>query len=319
MRILFVTSTRVGDAIISTGLLEHAIRQYPGARVTVACGPAAAGLFDAVPNLDRVIVLDKMLFSFHWLRLWILTVGKFWDLVIDLRNAPVTYILFRKTRRGMPRVGSDERRVQRMARVLDLDEPPAPHLWISQRDLAIARELIPDGGPVLAVGPTANWRAKTWRAEHFAALIERLTGANGILPGARVAVFGRDDERPMALRLIDTIPPARRIDLVGKLDLLTASACLARCAFYVGNDSGLMHLAAASGVPTLGLFGPTQEALYAPWGEHTGVVRTQIPFAEIFPQDFDHRTSDSLMDSLTVEDAEKGARALWQRCTKEAA
>jgi ADP-heptose:LPS heptosyltransferase len=319
MRILFVTSTRVGDAIISTGLLEHAIRKYPNARVTVACGPAAAGLFDAVPNLDRVIVLDKMLFSFHWLRLWILTIGKFWDLVIDLRNAPVTYILFRKTRRGMPRTGSDERRVQRMARVLDLDEPPAPHLWIGERDLALARKLIPDGGPVLAVGPTANWRAKTWRPEHFAALIERLTGPHGILPGARVAVFGRDDERPMALRLIDTIPAERRIDLVGQLDLLTASACIARCAFYVGNDSGLMHLAAATGVPTLGLFGPTQEALYAPWGEHTSVVRTRIPFSKIFPAEFDHRTSDSLMDSLTVDSAEEGARALWQRSNRHAA
>jgi hypothetical protein len=48
-------------------------------------------------------------------------------------------------------------------------------------------------------------------------------------------------------------------------------------------------------------------------------VRTKIPFAEIFPKDFDHRTSDSLMDSLSVEDAEAGARALWQRCVKEAA
>lgn len=319
MRILFVTSTRIGDAIISTGLLEHAIRMHPGARVTVACGPAAAGLFDAVPNLDRVIVLDKMLFSFHWLRLWILTVGKFWDLVIDLRNAPVTYLILRKTRRGMPRAGSDERRVERMARVLDLPEPPAPHLWLGARDRAAAESLIPDGGPVLAVGPTANWRAKTWRPEKFAELIERLTGPMGILPGARVAIFGRDDERPMALRLIDTIPAERRIDLVGELDLLTASACLARCAFYVGNDSGLMHLAAASGVPTLGLFGPTQEALYAPWGEHTGIVRTDIPFAEIFPKEFDHRTSDSLMDSLSVDAAEAGARALWLRSRKEAA
>jgi ADP-heptose:LPS heptosyltransferase len=319
MNVLFVTSTRVGDAILSTGLLDHVIRAHPDARVTVACGPAAAGLFDAVPNLDRVIVLDKMLFSLHWLRLWVLTVGKRWDLVIDLRNAPATYLLFKRQRRGMPRDGGDQRRVERMRRVLDLAEVPAPKLWIADEDRALAAHLIPGGGPVLAVGPTANWRAKTWRAENFASLIERLAGPTGILPGARVAVFGRDDERPMALRLIDSIPAARRIDLVGKLDLLTASACLARCAFYVGNDSGLMHLAAASGVPTLGLFGPTQESLYAPWGEHTAIVRTAIPFHEIFPKDFDHRTSDSLMDSLTVEAAEAGARALWRRCRREAA
>jgi ADP-heptose:LPS heptosyltransferase len=178
----------------------------------------------------------------------------------------------------------------------------------------MAQGFLPEGGPILAIGPTANWRAKTWRTEKFAELIERLTAPTGILPDARVVLLGRDDERPMALRLIDTIPENRRIDLVGKLDLLTAYACLARSTFYIGNDSGLMHLAAASGVPTLGLFGPTKESLYAPWGEATDVVRTAIPFEEIFPENFDHRTSDSLMDSLTVDMAEAGAKALWQKC-----
>ena len=51
LRILFITSTRVGDAILSTGLLAHLIERHPDARVTIACGPAAAPLFDAVPNL----------------------------------------------------------------------------------------------------------------------------------------------------------------------------------------------------------------------------------------------------------------------------
>ena len=313
MKLLFVTSTRVGDAILSTGLLNKLIQDNPDVRITVACGPAAAPLFDAVPHLDRVIVLDKMLFSLHWLRLWVLCIGTVWDMVVDLRNAPVTYLLTRKDRRGMTREGGDQRRVERLARVLDLEAVPSPHLWTTSEQDTLARNLIPDGAPVLAVGPTANWRAKTWRAEYFADLISRLTGPDGILPGGRVAIFGRDDERPMALRLIDEVPGDRTIDLVGKLDLLSVYACLSRCAFYVGNDSGLMHLAAASGLPTLGLFGPTQESLYAPWGEHTGIVRTQVPFEEIFPANFDHRTSDTLMDSLTVEMAEEGAKDLWAR------
>ena len=95
--------------------------------------------------------------------------------------------------------------------------------------------------------------------------------------------------------------------------MLTVYACLERCAFYVGNDSGLMHLAAASGIPTLGLFGPSKESLYAPWGPRTAVVRTPEKFEELFGPDFDHRTSDSLMDTLTVDMAEEGARALWAR------
>ena len=319
MKILFVTSTRVGDAILSTGMLAHLIENSPNARITIACGPAAAPLFSAVPGLERTIVLDKMLLSLHWARLWLLCGFQFWDLVVDLRNAPVTYLLPCRKRRGMPGVGAAVRRVVRLANVLDLDPPPAPQLWAHEADRAAARELIPDGSPVLAIGPTANWTAKTWRPENFAALIDRLTTDGGILPGGRVAVFGRDDERPQALHLIEQIPEERRIDLVGRLDLLAVYACLERCALYVGNDSGLMHLAAASGIPTLGLFGPTQETLYAPWGEHTGVVRTEVPFEDIFPDEFDHRASASLMDSLTVDAAELGARRLWDRCQRPAA
>lgn len=180
--------------------------------------------------------------------------------------------------------------------------------------MARAAELIPDGPPVLAVGPTANWRAKTWRTEHFSELIDRLTGPQGIIPGARVAIFGRDDERPGALSLIDAVPRERRIDLVGHLDLLEAFACLKCCDFYIGNDSGLMHLAAVSGIPTLGLFGPSPKELYAPWGDLCDVVSTSVPYEEIFPENFNHRGSGTLMDSLSVEAAEQAARNLWNRC-----
>ncbi len=313
MRILFITATRVGDAILSSGLLDHFIARHPGARVTVACGPAAAGLFEAVPGLERLVVLDKMVASLHWLQLWSVAALRLWDVVVDLRNSPLGIIAPARQRFRLGRLGRGPgHRVQQMAAVLGLGHaPPAPKLWMAPRHAAIAERLIPPGGPVLAVGPTANWRAKTWRSERFAELIGRLTAPTGILPGARVAIFGRDDERAGALRLIESIAPEQRLDLVGSLDLLDVFACFKRCALYVGNDSGLMHLAAASAIPTLGLFGPSREERYAPWGPNCRVVRTSVPFESIFPENFDHRASDSLMDSLTVEAAAAAAAALW--------
>ena len=320
MRILFITSTRVGDAILSTGLLGKLIAEYPEARVTIACGPAAAPLFEAVPNLDRIIVLDKMIFSLHWLAMWWAVVGKFWDVLVDLRNSPMSYPLAVSKRYRLTRSREPGHRVVQLAAVMGVEsEPPAPRVWFSEEARQQAKILIPEGPPVLAVGPTANWQAKTWRAEHFADLIERLSAPDGILPGARVAVFGRDDERPMALHLIEAIPEDRRIDLVGRLDLLGAGACLGRAAFYVGNDSGLMHLAAATGIPTLGLFGPSLEEHYAPWGPLCAVARAEKSFDEIFPENFDHRSTGTLMDSLTVDAVEKSARELWRRATEAAA
>jgi ADP-heptose:LPS heptosyltransferase len=67
------------------------------------------------------------------------------------------------------------------------------------------------------------------------------------------------------------------IDLVGALSVPEAAACLARCMLFVGNDSGLMHLAAAAGTPTLGLFGPTPAAEYAPAGRCTAVALAEGP------------------------------------------
>jgi heptosyltransferase-3 len=314
MKVLFVTSTRIGDAVLSTGLLERLRVENGPLQVTIACGPAAAPLFEDWPGLQRIIVLDKMVFSLHWLRLWLLTVGIFWDVVIDLRNAPITFLLGRRKRRSMPREGKNDLRVERIARILDLPKIEPPKLWTSGQKEYLARELLPDGGPILAIGPTANWRAKTWRPEYFSELIARLTKPTGLLPNARVALMGREDERPMALSLIESIPSGQLIDLTGKLDLLTVYACLVRSTLYIGNDSGLMHIAAAAGVPTLGLFGPTREELYAPWGQNTAVVRTVLGFDKIFPENFDHRTSTSLMDTLTVDMVEKAAHALWQKC-----
>lgn len=63
MKILFVTATRIGDAALSSGMLAHLLGQHPGARVTVVCGAPAAPLFEAVPGLDRLRVIEKR--SFH--------------------------------------------------------------------------------------------------------------------------------------------------------------------------------------------------------------------------------------------------------------
>src|ERR1700727_2336807 len=87
MRILFVTANRLGDAVLSTGLLDHLIRTNPRARFTVACGPVAEGVFQRMPNLDRIVVFSKQTFGRHWLMLWSTVVAHPWDLVVDVRGS----------------------------------------------------------------------------------------------------------------------------------------------------------------------------------------------------------------------------------------
>jgi ADP-heptose:LPS heptosyltransferase len=329
MRILFITATRVGDAVLSTGLLSYLVQRYPDAGITIAVGGAAAPLFEPVPGLDRLIVINKEPFGLHWLKLWRQCVGRRWDLVVDLRRSALGWLLLAGRRRIAPKSDGPRHRVELLAETLGLQNaPPAPHVWIDTAHKAAAAEIIPSAGPVLALAPAANWRVlalapaanwrgKQWRPERFAELAERLTAPAGILPGARIAIFAAANERGGIAPVLSAIPADRLIDTVGRIDLSTIAACLKRCSLFIGNDSGLMHLAAACDIPTLGLFGPSREEHYAPWGDHCAWVRTKEDYETLTGgPDYDHRTTGTLMDGLSVGRTEQAAKQLWQRVGK---
>lgn len=317
MDILFVTATRIGDAMLSTGLLAYLLDRHRGARLTVAAGPLAAPLFAAVPGLDRLVTVRKQRFAQHWLRLFAEVAGKRWDLVVDLRGSALAWLLRARERRVMGKGDPREHKIQQFGRLFDLDPPPAPRLWTAPAHDRSAAALIPPGPPVLAIGPAAAWRGKEWQPERFAELALRLSGRDGPLPAARIAILAEAHDRAKALPLLAALPPARVIDLIGKTDLLTAAAVLRRSALFVGNASGLMCIAAAVETPTLGLFGPSPIEEYAPWGPRSAVVRTALPPAAMFGPGFDHRTTDTLMDSLSVDMAETAARDLLRRVASE--
>ncbi|WP_448191820.1 glycosyltransferase family 9 protein [Azospirillum sp. sgz301742] len=306
MRVLFITSNRIGDAVLSTGLLGHLVDSHPDARFTIACGPIAAPLLRAVPRLDRLIPLAKRRFAGHWLSLWAACVGTRWDLLVDLRNSAVGRLVPSRrlvTHRRIPGI----HKVEEIAAVLGVTPPPAPRIWLDDAARAEADRLLPAGTPFLAIGPTANWPGKEWPTARFAELARRLTGPAGVLPGAPVAVFAAGSEVERARPLIAALGPAA-IDLTGRTDPLAAAACIGRAALYIGNDSGLMHIAAAVGTPTIGLFGPGYPETYGPWGEKARAVVSAEPRDALFTR---WRANEGgLMDGIAIEAVEAAAHAL---------
>src|ERR1700738_4502001 len=99
MHILFVTATRIGDAVLSTGLLSYLIDRYPTAWLTIAAGPVAAPLFEAVP---RVAAPGGSSLA------WLCGAGE---------------------RKVMAKGDACEHRVRQLARLFRLDPPPSPQLW----------------------------------------------------------------------------------------------------------------------------------------------------------------------------------------------
>jgi lipopolysaccharide export system permease protein len=309
MNILFITSNRVGDAVLSTGLLAWLERRYPEARFTIACGPYAAGLFRAVPRLDGIIILQKQSWNRHWIKLWRACVNREWDLIVDLRNSLVSRLLRAKDKRYAARL-PDRHKVIENATALNLNPPPAPHIWLDAAARHAAAEILPASRPLLAIGPAANWPAKQWPIERFTVLVQKLTAPDGPLPGAKIMIIADSRESDQLKPLRNAIPADQRIEVIGR-DLLTAAACLKQARLFIGNDSGLMHIAAAMGTPTLGLFGPGYENIYGPWGEHAGFVRTDESRENLLKQ-LPHPGAHhpNLMTSLSVEKVEAAMRRL---------
>lgn len=321
--ILFITATRIGDAVLSTGLLRRLHDEIPNARFTIACGPAAAPLFADMPRLDEVHVMRKAPWAGHWLRLWSRVRARRWGLVVDLRGSALARFVSAKRRAvwtPLPPEAPVMHKVLEAARLLKLEEdPPAPHLFISDARQAQADALVGEGGPILAIGPGAKWIGKAWPAERFSELSARLLGAHGALEGGRLMILGAEEDRPAAATIRPSAPSGQAVDLTGRIDLLTAAACLRRARLFVGNDSGLMHVAAAAGAPTLGLFGPSDEGRYGPWGPLARSVRGARGFEDFKARDPGLNQAINHMFDLPTETALRAASDLVAATTTAAA
>ena len=307
-RILFISSTYLGDAIISTTALEWLAEQYPQARITVACGQIAAPIFEAVPKLEKLHVIKKQKWGLHTPKLFWAVCRTRWDYVLDIRGSGIAYLLWTKRRRTWKSTQNiSQTRVQQIAELLGLTKPKACKVYLNEQHRLAAKALLPKDRPILLLSPLASWDKKCWPAQNFLELAKLLTAKNGLLPNAAVAFLGDTKQRPALLALLEKLPENQRIDISGNIDLLTLAACMEQASLFVGNDSGLMHLAAAMGVPTLGLFGPSRPEVYAPFGPKADYIRAPLSYDEMMDR---AKTGENLMYLLSVESVTEACNKL---------
>ena len=125
----------------------------------------------------------------------------------------------------------------------------------------------------IAIQPGARWPTKCWPAEHFAELT-RLFAQN--VPDVRFAVMGGAEDKPRG-EIIFHAAPDRVLNLCGETTLPEMIEWLRLCSLMVTNDTGPMHAAAALGVPTVALFGPTDAQNTGPYGQLENVMRIDLP------------------------------------------
>lgn len=264
--ILYIAEADAEAAVLSSGALATLVETIPAADFTIVGSAASAPLFADTPRLSRLIVLDRT-GHFEWIALWNQVRETKWGLVVDMRGTRFSERLRRQKRAVRGKEPPGLHAVEAAAHVLHLDDVPAPHLFIGDETQAAADALIGDEpGPILAVGPGADWIGKRWPAERYAKVAAPLLADDGPLAGGRLMIVGQEADRDLAHTIRLAVARTRVIELQGKLTPLQTAAALSRASLYIGADSLWTQLAVAAGTPTVGVFGPSDDARVGPWG-----------------------------------------------------
>ncbi|MGB2958539.1 MAG: glycosyltransferase family 9 protein [Bacteroidota bacterium] len=304
-RILVTRLRFIGDIILTIPVVQSLREAYPEAFIAYMGEREAVSLLSLNPYLDELIPFDASRPGFmEQTRIARELRKRKFDLVVDLFSNPRTALLTYLT--GAPtRVGLDRKGRGRLytVRVRDDGRPKSavefhqqfvtalgltpsrelPSITLSEEERERARyrvqRLVPgrispgSGRPLVGIHPGATWPAKRWFPEKFAALVDMVQSGLG---GDVIVTGGPKDSATVR----DVVRLARAEPAVtGPLSLRELAAVLGECSVFVTNDAGPMHISAAVGTPTVGLFGPGQEDIWFPYAAESGhiALRRDVP------------------------------------------
>lgn len=305
-RLLVIAPNWLGDAVMALPLVADVHREWPDVHLTVAGRGSVAALFEMVDEVDDVIRLTggggagairsaaanaralaagefdaALLLPNSFLSAWIARqagIRERWGFRADWRSPLLT--------RALPRPRKPLHQAayyQALASELGLvPGQPFAHVTVSDDGRARAQALLTESGVAagvrfVAMAPGAAYgRAKQWLPERFAELATVLAAERDI----RTVVVGAAADAAVCRRIGARAPGT--IDLCAKTDLPALAGVLARAHAVVANDSGAMHLAAATGTHVVAVFGATNEKRTAPLRAHAAAPAASVVASNVW-------------------------------------
>jgi len=280
-KILVFSFSFIGDAILSTAVISPLRQRFPDAKITFLVGPRAFNLMDADTQIDQVLVYDNRGKHAGWrgkIRLIKLLRRERFDLVVDLRDSVWSRFVGGKHWSMQSRRG-DTHAVTRYLNVLrrhglNVDDA-RPQLQFTASILAKRNAFLTENGVnrhqvLVGIHPGGNWIYKLWGPESFAQIADQLCEKWN----AQILLFAGPDERELQAKVANLMrfqPICVKED-----DLCQVAALIAACDFYIGNDTGPMHIAVAVGTPVIAIFGSTNHHRSGPYGEEHIVVHSGV-------------------------------------------
>ncbi len=296
MNILVISSNLIGDTILSTGIIKHFFDKYPNSKFTFVVGPSAAQIYKNFPNLEKIIKIKKKRYNFHWFKIWNECYAIKWNIIIDFRSSLISYFLFNK-KKFIFRASNKGHKIDQLKNFFKTDEIPYPIIYNNKDEINIAEKKLDKNKKYIVICPGGNWIPKIWPLDNYIKLINMLN--KNFKDLVFIIVGSKKEENTYLNRISDQLKDLLIINLMGE-SITTTAAYMKKSNLFIGNDSGLMHLSVASKIATIGLFGPTNEKIYAPFGNNCYTLRTKDSYEEFKDNYIDKNRS--YMISITTED-----------------
>jgi len=335
-RLLVRATNWLGDAVMSLPAIRCLRQVFPHAHIALVARPWVADLYARETSIDRVIPYPSQTGLRAKRRFAAALRGERFDAAILLQNAFDAALICWLA--GIPeRIGySRDGRGLLLTRAIPVPEPgDIPrherfyYLELLRRAGLVERfpetgairlegieqarqagqahlRKLDTGGPVIGISPGAAYgNAKRWIPERFAAVAQTFSQAS-------VLIFGSSAERDLcetvATQLRGAGIPTQ--NLAGQTTLREFIDLAAVCRLFLTNDSGAMHVASALGVPTVAVFGATDDTTTGPTGPFARVVREHAECSPCLLREcpIDHRC----MTAVTAETTAAVARELWE-------
>ncbi len=299
-KILLLLLLPIGDTLFATPAIRALRRAYPEAHITAAVFPTNRGILENNSDVDRLVVhatREAWPGAVQFLHYFAARRRERYDLVVQFGpfhdHYGLTVGIPQQLRLPcpwlywlLPHRNKRWRTMHAIDHYREVLRPLGLHtadrklvLKLSGQQEAFAERYLAEAGyreGELLVGVHAGGSGfkgmKRWSPGGFAWVARQL----GRDYRVRLVFFGSDDERDLAEAVVAAGVPNGYVNACGKTTLSETAALLGTLDLFIGNDSGPLHMAAALGTPSVGIFGPTDVLTYRPQGPRVGVVSGSV-------------------------------------------
>jgi len=294
VKILVISSNLIGDTILSTGVIRFFNKQNPAAKFTFIIGPSARPIFKNFKSAEKIISITKKKYNLHWAEIIYNCSGIKWDIVVDFRSSLLSYFL-RHNKKFIFKKKNNINHVQQLTDYFGFD---CSELFIDtnvEENQKVTKN-ISENFNYFVIFPGGNWKPKIWSVCKYNMLMTKILSKNKnikfILVGSKL------EEKLYNKEITKNIDSKHILNLFGS-SLTQTAAYMKKSKLFIGNDSGLSHMASATRLKSIVLFGPTNDKIYGPNLVDSHIVRTDETY-EYF-KNINIDKTKSYMDSISVD------------------